>query len=230
MKKRKLGKLGISSLIKEFELLDEKQIISTVGGSYYYDKDTGAFFGITETGNDVRFIDSDQWSYVASHDIADAGYLFSEIPDNFSAKAAVLRSFLPAGAQNIGIVNSSSSSAIAGFEYNNITGSLTFGYDPFSAYWDDYTNMVNIMYHESYHWNNGHVPGTSGYSGYGPNEEIETIMAQIGGPDYQSTTDDFKIRTGESLYTQWEELGIQDTSGHTINDAYRIANVNGYSS
>jgi hypothetical protein len=82
------------------------------------------------------------------------------------------------------------------------------------------------MMHESYHWNNGHVPGSPNFSLYTNESEEATIMEQINDPSYQGTTNDFKIRVAECLYQEWAEL--QDTGEHTLNDAYRIAGVEGY--
>jgi hypothetical protein len=221
---RKIKKLSIDFLIKEFELLDEKQNAGTLGGSYYYDINTGTFFGSTDAGNEVRFIASNEWSYVKDHNLSNAEVLFTEAP-NPCAKEALLRSFLPDSAQDVSIGPfPSNSNYIAGFRYS---GNLIFGYNPSSSFFNGYNNLQNIMNHESYHWDNGHVPGSTSFSGYTTADEVETIMAQINYPSYKDTTNDFKIYTAECLYQKWD-ISVKDTSGYTLNDAYRIAGVNGY--
>jgi hypothetical protein len=222
---RKIKKLNIDSLIKEFELLDEKQNAGTLGGSYYYNENTGVFLGSTDTGNEVRFLNSSAWSYVKYHEISDAGVLFTDTSVNIYAKDALIRSFLPADAQDVYMSYlPGNSNYVAQFRYDS--GNLMFAYNLLSGYFNDYNNLQSIMSHESYHWNNGHVPGSPNFSGYTDADEVETIMAQINDPSYQGTTNDFKERTAEYLYNKWGSL--QDTFGHTLNDAYRIAGINGY--
>jgi hypothetical protein len=229
-KKRTLKKLDINSLVEEFEVLDEKQIINTVGGSYYYNKDTGTFFGVTETGNDVRFIDSSEWWHVSSHDVANAGVLFSDSSVNPYAREAILRSLLPDSVQYVSIQPAAASltgNAPVAFIVMP-SGEIIFGYKSLDSLFDDYNNLQSLMIHESYHWNNGHVEGSPNYSGYTNADEVETIMMQINDPSYQDTTNALKIRVAQSLHQKWGTL--KNTPGHTMDDAYRIAGVEGYES
>jgi hypothetical protein len=216
---RKIKKLNINSLIKEFELLDEKQSAGTLGGSYYYDINTGAHLGITESGNYVRFINSNEWSNVAALDSPDAGYLFTDSSVNIFAKFNLLKSLLPQSAANVYIQTGHPNGSVAGF----VNGSFFF--DPNSAYFNDYNNLHSMMAHESYHWEYGHVLGSPNYSGYSNVSEIDTIMYQIQAEDYNETTNDFKICTAEYLHSLWPN---KDQFGYTLDDAYRIAKVDGY--
>jgi hypothetical protein len=222
---KKVKKLGINSLIKEFELLDEKQNAGTLGGSYYYDKDTGAFLGHVGSDSAVRFIDQGQWEIAQCYYIDGQGSSFSEAYVNPFAKETVLRSFLPASAQYVTIQTATTytSNALAAFINNKQSGSIIFGYDPLSSLMNDYNNLQSVMFHESYHWNNGHIYGTSNYSGYSSVNEVDTIMAQINDTFYKDTTNDLKIRTAKYLYDQWGST--QGTLGYTETDARRIAGV-----
>jgi hypothetical protein len=223
---RKIKKLNINSLIKEFELLDEKQSADTLGGSYYYDIDTGAHLGTTESGNEVRFIESSLWPYAYAHNLNYLGVLFSDAPAK--TKEALICSLLPASAQEYITVqyNSSYLSGGAMAAFLTIGSSITFSFSS-SSYFNDYNNLQSVMAHENYHWNNGHVSGSPNYSGYASADEVETIMAQINDSSYQDTTNEFKTFTADYLYQKWGDL--KDTLGHTLNDAYRIAGVDGYS-
>ncbi|MDR0385526.1 MAG: hypothetical protein LBH60_05570, partial [Prevotellaceae bacterium] len=117
------------------------------------------------------------------------------------------------------------SNNVAAFKY--ASGYLSFAYNHLSSHFNDYSNLQSIMIHENYHWDNGHVPGSPDFSGYAGANELETIVAQINDPTYHDTTNSFREFVAEYLYDNWDNL--KDTEGHTLNDAYRIAGVDGYS-
>jgi hypothetical protein len=215
---RKLKKLNINSLVKEFELLDEKHNAGTLGGSYYYDVN-GAFLGNVGSDSYVRFVTQQEWEIADCYKINGQGVLFTDAPSNM--QEALICSLLPASAQGYVDVQYGSSSdlngAVAAFLISG--SSITFSFDNHSTFFNDYNNLQSVMNHESYHWNNGHVSGSA--------DEVATIMAQINDSSYQGTTNEFRTRTADYLYQEWGNL--RDTPGHTLNDAYRIAGVDGYS-
>jgi hypothetical protein len=220
MKKKILKKWNLDALAKEFEVLDREQNRSTVAGTYYFDSCAGTFLGSAGTGDDVRFIHMEDWGVIRLNNTSGAGYLFSNTSVSFLAKSNAIKSMLPASAQNISIGNTDQRTA-----YFNNDGNFFF--DPNNTSFNNFYNLTSVMYHESYHWNSGHVQGTSNYSGYSGVKEIQTIMAQINHPDYSKTTDAFKKETAGYLYGLWRD-DLQGQPGYTRNDAYRIAKVTGY--
>jgi hypothetical protein len=125
----KIKKLNIDSLIKEFELLDEKQSTGTLGGSYYYNS-YGVFLGHVGSDSDVRFVTQQEWEIADCYKINGQGVLFSDTSASPYAKETLLRSFLPASAQGVYIGPGGQNileEAIAGF----VTGltPTTFAYD-----------------------------------------------------------------------------------------------------
>jgi hypothetical protein len=218
--KKKIGKMDLAALEKQLILLEDEQKSSILGGSYYYDNNTGAFLGSTTSGNSVRFINSSEWAGVESNNLSDAGIVFTDVQsDNGFARFNLLKSLLPPSAANV---------TIRAFRNRSVAGFLdgVFYFDPDSTLFNDYNNLQSIMFHESCHWDNGQVIGTSNYSGYSTENEIETIMSQISQSEYNNTTNEFRIYTANYLYNSWPNKG---QSGYTSDDAYRIAKVDGYS-
>lgn len=75
-------------------------------------------------------------------------------------------------------------------------------------------DLINTMKHEQYHYITGSVEDTA-------SNEIGAIEYQISQSEYPSTSNDYKIITGDYLYMQWQRAGIAGTPGHYKLDAYK---------
>jgi hypothetical protein len=219
---KRLGKakrLDLDQLPKYYELIDKLSKQAVKGGSYYFDE-LGKFLGNVGSDSNVRIVTEEEWGYAQCYQVNGQGVLFSECT-NIATLTMILTSFLPSGSYNS---TGTSDEAMAGYNpYPN--GQVQFVFDHDDPMWNDYFNMLSTMEHESNHYYLEHTtPGLT------PEEiaqnECTTIIHQIVvNPTYQRTTQEYKTRTAEYLYKQWQILGKNGDIGHKIKDTRAICGL-----
>lgn len=220
---KKLTRKKLDELAQMMPKISEEEANALIGGTIYYNL-SGIFLGKVGDSDALRVVASDVWNEYKNNaafgTYTEEKYQNMGVPLSEASTATkiivasnIAREFGFHGAQinpNITLANG----ADAGLKPAN-PNIVLIQHD--SSILNDLNNLKNTFAHESYHAT-GCLKGTTIC-------EIGAIEYQISHSTYANTTNDYKIRTGDYLYSQWKKDNIADTPGHYRVDAYRMCGV-----
>lgn len=216
---KKVTKKNLDELAKVMPVISRNRQTGYVGGTIYFDL-SGNKLGTVGSSNELRVLSLSEWNDYQNApgintelDGSKLGISLSNASD--VTKTMVATSFAQSYGFMVAQVNSNVDiGADAGIQPGSPNVLLI---NSNSMIFNNLDDLINTIHHEQYHLT-GAVEGTS-------QNEIGAIEYQISQPGYISTSNDYKIKTGDYLYAQWQRQGIAGTSGYYKLDAYKKCGV-----
>jgi hypothetical protein len=191
-----LEKFDIEALRRVMPVLGEAEERGTVGGTYYFDSDTGEYLGQLGTGDEMRFTTSQLFN---NNSLAEETNIFGlSLQEESRTVRNRFFSHLFAGSYGVGYVNYSSSAGI------DATG--TFAVNPNNYVWNNYFDAMVTVSHENMHYNNkDYLLGAGTQALF--QAELNTYTAHVSHPQFLSTSNQFKTDTVNGIVANAKKVG-----------------------
>lgn len=213
---RKITKKSLEELAEVMPIIHAVEAKSIVGGTIYFDI-SGNRLGTVGSSDELRVVAKEEWEDYGNHLGFNTEKDYSKMGMSLSAASDRVKTIVTSSyAKNLGFLGAQVSSKVhlsgdAGIKPDN-PSIVLIQHD--SMILNHENDLINTMKHEQYHYITGSVEDTA-------SNEIGAIEYQISQSEYPSTSNDYKIITGDYLYMQWQRAGIAGTPGHYKLDAYK---------
>lgn len=217
---RVVTKKSLEELAKVMPVIHEEEARAIIGGTIYYDV-SGNRLGTVGSSDEIRVVAKDEWedynNQIGFNIEKDYNKMGTPLSLTNDATKTLVTSIYAKRFGFLGTqVNSKIDLKADARIHPNDPDKVAIQYN--SMIMDHENDLINTMQHEKYH----HITGSVGSA---TDDEIAAIEYQISQPEYTSTTNNYKIKTGDYLYLQWSRANIAGNPGYTKLDAYKKCGV-----
>jgi hypothetical protein len=184
-------------------VLVEEEEREIVGGIYYYNNETGEYLGQIGSGDELRFVSSGLFYEGRISEAPPPGESFQQVSGD--VQAHFLRRLYAGGNHAVSDPTKVDSAGV------DDRGNLL--YNENSDIWNNYYDIMNLMYHENVHYQSGHHL----LSGDALNQaDLDTHIASASAPGFSNTSSQFKTETANAIVGYANKLSISYNDRYTL--------------